>query len=251
MTVPPRIPVNCPWPSTDWNEVGAAARPNDTASKAALANLCLRYWFPIYAFIRRRGTPEATAQDLTQAFFARIVEKPLARADPQKGSFRSYLRETCRNFLIDRWKQGSTDILNGPVVSLGALEPPAPDPEEEFDLDWAFAVLTNALGAVRDRYEDRGKAALFDRLRPYLPLHDAEPPRPQAKAAAELGMDVGAFKKALYDLRAVFAKEVRKEVARTLSDPSTVEEEIQNLLAHVRHLPSAPCNRHPNPEARQ
>jgi RNA polymerase sigma-70 factor (ECF subfamily) len=264
MTPPPWIPGNCSCPSTDWSIVRAAACPNDTAGKAALESLCLRYWYPIYAFIRRDGirrlgTPTAGAEDLTQAFFAHVLQKQvLGRADPQKGSFRGYLLTTCRNFLINRWETDRHEILNGPVVSLDALrdaaerfdlDPPAPDPDTGFDLDWAYAVLTNALEAVRRQYADRGLAALFDRLRGYLPLHDGEQPGPQAKAAEEVGKSVGAYKKALHDLREVFCRQVRHEMAQTLSDPAAVDEEIRNLLAIVRRMPAAARNSHPAPEA--
>src|SRR6516225_7259393 len=118
----PWIPGNCSCPSTDWSIVRAAACPNDAAGRAALENLCRRYWYPIYAFIRREGTPEAEAQDLTQAFFVHVLQKGvLAIADPQKGSFKGFLLKTCRNFRINQWKIDKRQILNGPVVSLEAL----------------------------------------------------------------------------------------------------------------------------------
>src|SRR5262245_28586694 len=90
--LPPWIPRDCSCPTTEWSVVRAAACPNDTAGRAALENLCRRYWYPIYAFICRRRTPEARAQDLTQAFFAHVLEKGvLAAADPQRGSFGAFL----------------------------------------------------------------------------------------------------------------------------------------------------------------
>src|SRR5262249_2803161 len=156
----------------------------------------------------------------------------------------------------DEWWRRRREVLNGPVVSLDALraaagrfalEPPAPDPEAGFDLVWAYQVLTNALEAVRSRYADRGEAERFDRLRAYLPLHEGELPGPQAEAAAALGLRVGAYKKALHDLRAAFARQVREEMAHTLSDPAAVEEEIRNLLANARRIPSA-RDGHPAPE---
>ena len=260
MPLPPWIPRDCSCPSTDWSIVRAAAAPNDAAGKAALENLCRRYWYPIYAFIRRRGTPEARAQDLTQAFFAHVLEKGvLAAADPQRGSFGAFLRTACRNFLINQWESGQSDVLNRPVVSLNALreaagrfalEPPAPDPEAGFDLDWAFAVLTNALEAVRSRYAARCAAALFDELRAYLPLHDGELPGPQAEAAKRLAITVGNFKKKLHELRQEFARQVRYEVAQTLSNPEDVEQEIGQLLASVRHLGAAAAA-HPGEPAQE
>jgi RNA polymerase sigma-70 factor (ECF subfamily) len=261
MPLPPWIPGNSSCPSTDWSIVRAAARPNDPAGKAALENLCLRYWYPVYAFIRRQGTPEARAEDLTQAFFHHILRNSfLAAADPQKGSFKAYLLRTCRNFLINEWKKDNRKIVKGPVVSLGALrdaadrfdlEPPAPDPEAGFDLDWAYAVLNNALEDVRRGYADRGKAELFDRLRAYLPLHDGELPGPQAVSAKAGSQSIEAYKKALHELRVVFARQVQHEMARTLSDPAEVEEEIRILLANVRRFPPVDRNGHPAPEARQ
>jgi RNA polymerase sigma-70 factor (ECF subfamily) len=253
MTPPPWIPGNCSCPSTDWGIVRAAARPTDTTGKTALTNLCLRYWYPIYAFIRRdafrRGKPEARAQELTQDFIAHILaNRFLADANPEKGSFRAYLLTACRNFLISQYRK--PDVLNGPVVSLDAFDPPAPE-TSEFDCDWAVAVLTNALDVVRRRYADRGKAELFDRLRAYLPLHDGELPGPQGEAAENGDQSVEAFRKALHDLRRVVAEQVRHEMAQTLSDPAAVEEEIRDLLANVRRLPTAARNAHPAPEARR
>jgi RNA polymerase sigma-70 factor (ECF subfamily) len=257
----PWIPGNSSCPKTDWSLVREAASPNDPVGKAALEKLCLHYWYPIYAFIRRLGEPEEKAQDLTQAFFAHILASEfLAKADPHRGTFKAFLFKACRNFRIDEWKRTRKPFRNNPVVSLDALrdaaerfalEPPAPDPERGFDLDWGYAVLTNALEAVRRRYADRGEAALFDRLRAYLPLHDGEQPGPQAKAAEEGSQTIEAYKKALHDLRAVYSQQVRHEMAQTLSDPAEVEEEIRNLLANVRHLPFAARNGHPAPEARQ
>jgi RNA polymerase sigma-70 factor (ECF subfamily) len=238
MTPTPRIPANGSCPSTDWSVVRAAGDPEDTAGKAALENLCSRYWHPIYAFIRRRGAPEAKAQDLTQAFFIHILEKHfLERADPQNGSFRGYLLKACRNFVINEWKKEKKEILNGRVMTLASLELPAPD--EQFDLDWAFAVLNNALKAVRHRYADRGNAAHFDCFRAYLPLHDGQLPGPQAEAAKQLGITVENFKKKLHDLREEFNRQVRHDVAQTLFNPEDVEQEIGQLLASVRGLSPA------------
>jgi RNA polymerase sigma-70 factor (ECF subfamily) len=243
MTPPPSNPGNCSCPTTDWSEVERAAHgPNDTAGRVALANLCLRYWHPIYAYIRRRK-PEDQAQDLTQEFFARIVLNPknklLAAADPQKGSFRAYLFTTCWRFLVKKWKEDQKEVLNGPVLSLGAFEPAAPESASEFDSYWAYAVLKNALEALRSQYADRDKAALFDGLRAYLPLRDGELPGRQAEAAERLGITVGYFKKLLNNLRQEFAGQVRHELAQTLSDPEDVGQEIGRLLASVRCLPDA------------
>jgi RNA polymerase sigma-70 factor (ECF subfamily) len=184
MPRPPWIPGNCSWPSTEWSLVRAAACPRE-AGRAALENLCRRYWYPIYAFIRRKWTPAGEAEDLTQAFFVHVLKNGvLAAADPQKGSFKGFLRIVCRNFLINQGEIDGREVLNG-VLSLDALrdgagrfalEPPAPDPEAWFEVDWAFDVLTNALEAVRRRYARRGYAEIFDSLRAYLPLHDGESP---------------------------------------------------------------------------
>jgi RNA polymerase sigma-70 factor (ECF subfamily) len=239
--------------STHWRLVGGAAR-------AALESLCLRYWYPIYAFIRRRGTPEASAEDLTQAFFAHLLGQAfLPDAAPQKGSFKDYLFEACRRFLVDEKtrEQSQSAAPNRPVVSLDALreaaerfdlEPAAPDPEAEFDGDWAFAVLNNALETVRQQYAARGSADLFDRLRAYLPFHDGELPCRQDEASEQGSQNRGAYKQALHKLRKAFAYQVRREIARTLSDPAAVEEEIRILLANVRRIPSSALHGRPAPE---
>jgi RNA polymerase sigma-70 factor (ECF subfamily) len=200
------------------------------------------------------GTPEAKAEDLTQTFFAHILDlennKILATANPQKGSFKAYLRKACEHFLIDQWRRDNSQRAapDRPVLSLDALreaadrfdlEPAAPDPETGFDGDWAFAVLNNALETVRHQYADRGSAELFDHLRAYLPFHDRELPCRQDEAAKETGQSLDAYKQALHKLRKAFAKQVRREIARTLSDSAAVDEEIRILLANVRRIPSA------------
>jgi RNA polymerase sigma-70 factor (ECF subfamily) len=267
MPPPPWIPGNCSSPSTDWSIVCASARgPAATAGRAALERLCLRYWYPIYAFIRRRGTREAKAEDLTQAFFAHILDlennQVLATANPQKGSFKSYLRKACEHFLVDQWRRDNRQHAapSRPVLSLEALreaadrfdlEPAAPDPEAGFDGDWAFGVLNNALETVRLQYADRGSAELFDRLRAYLPFHDGELPCRQDEAAKEAGQSLEAYKQALHKLRKAFREQVRREIARTLSDPAAVDEEIRILLANVRRIPPAAPNGRPASEACQ
>jgi RNA polymerase sigma-70 factor (ECF subfamily) len=249
MSVPPWITRNSSYPTTDWSIVGAAASPNDAAGRAALERLCRRYWYPVYAFIRHRVNDKQQAEELTQSFFGHVLQRGvLVAADPTRGSFRAYLLRVCRNFLTDEWRRRRHEVLTDPVVSRDALrdaagrfaqEPPAPDPEAGFDLDWALQVLTNALEAVRSRYAARHEAERFDRLRANLPLQDGELPGPQAEAAAALGLSVGAYKKALHDLRAAFNRQVRHEMAQTLSDPAAVEEEIRNLLANARRIPPA------------
>jgi RNA polymerase sigma-70 factor (ECF subfamily) len=247
MSVPPWLRGDSSCPTTDWSIVGAAAGPNDAAGRAALERLCRRYYSPVYRFICRRVKDEQLSEELTQSFFGHVLAKGvLEAADPTKGRFRAYLLCACRNFLTNEWRRLQREVR---PVSLD-LEPPAPDPEAEFDLDWAFAVLTNALEAVRGRYADRGEVGRFDQLRAHLPLHDGELPGPQAEAAAALGLAVGAYKKALHDLRVAFARQVRHEMAQTLSDPAAVEEEIRNLLANARRITSARGGR-PAPEACQ
>jgi RNA polymerase sigma-70 factor (ECF subfamily) len=245
MSVPPWLRGDSPCPTTDWSLVGAAASRND-AGTAALERLCRRYYSPVYRFIYCRVKDEQLSEELTQSFFGHVLARGvLEAADPTRGSFRAYLLCACRNFLTDEWRRRQREVRPVSLDALReaagrfALEPPAPDPEAGFDLDWAFAVLTHALEAVRRRYADRGEAERFDRLRAHLPLHDGELPGPQAEAAAALGLSAGAYKKALYDLRAAFARQVRHEIAQTLSDPAEVEEEIRNLLANARRMPSA------------
>src|SRR5262249_19335073 len=221
--------------ATRWTLVRAARDPSAPEAREALASLCAVYWYPLYAFIRRRGHDADEAQDLTQEFFARFLEKDgLASVDEGKGRFRSFLLAACKHFLSnarDRaraLKRGggraplSIDAAAAEGRYLG--EPGHGEtPERLFERRWALALLEQVLGRLRAEHEAAGKGPLFERLKRHLTGDEGGP---HARAAAELGMSEGAVKVAVHRLRKRYRELLRDEIAQTLEAPDEVEDEI-------------------------
>jgi RNA polymerase sigma-70 factor (ECF subfamily) len=222
--------------TTRWSLILAARHPETPDGGAALAGICESYWYPVYAFIRRQGYHADEAGDLTQAFFARLIEKEyLRQATPARGRFRSFLFASVRHFLSnerDRARALKRGGVQGPV-SLDLrdaegrfrLEPAdGITPERLFDRQWALALLERVLARLDAELEGRGH---FDRLKGFLTGDGAED---YHDAAAALGMSEGAVKVAVHRLRRRYRERVRREVARLVADPSLVDEEIRHLI---------------------
>ena len=223
-----------------------AARPNDagaqTVANRALAELCTTYWYPLYAFVRLRGYDPESAQDLTQAFFARLLEKGgLGGADPDKGRFRSYLLAAMKHFLANDWHRGQAQKRGGDVhiIDLDALEPEAryalapatsEDPDRRFDREWAVTTLEGARRHLQAEYERKGRLALFTELEGSLT--GEEPDRRQV--AERLGLTDGAVKVAVHRLRRRLRDAIRAQIAKTVADPSEIDQEMRDLLAVLR-----------------
>ena len=241
----PRAPTpsKAPFPTTRWSRVAAAGDPAAPEARSALAEFCEAYWYPIYAFIRHRGHDQADAYDLTQAFFARLLEKgTVAGADPARGRFRAFLLADCRFFLADARDRAEARKRGGCMraFSLDAcvaetryrLEPAHVEtPERLFDRAWAMALLDRATAALARHYAESGRAALFEALRPALASDPGAPA--QAEVGRRLGMTPGAVQVALHRMRARFGRTLRELIAATLDDPSpaAIEEEIRGLFA--------------------
>lgn len=231
--------------TTHWSLVGAV-RPgaaSQTRARVALDELCRTYWYPLYAFVRGRGYSAVDAQDLTQAFFARIIETGgLASADRARGRFRSYLLGAMKHFLANEWHRAQTQKRGGQVrfIEFEALDPearyagasePSDNPEHLFDREWALQTIAGALQALRDEMATAGKSELFDALKGSLSGQD-EPPRDQI--AARLGMSVGAVKVAVHRLRQRYRKLLRAAIAETVSNEADLDDEIRYLVAVLR-----------------
>jgi RNA polymerase sigma-70 factor (ECF subfamily) len=225
--------------TTSWSVV-VAARDGDAAqAREALATLCETYWYPLYAFIRRQGNSAQEAEDLTQEFFSRLLEKDfLEGVDRSRGKFRSFLLAACGHFLSNErdraraWKRGgrcrivSLDFAQAETqYALEAADRLSPD--KLFARRWALTLLRNVLSRLRADYAARGKAALFDRLRVSLLGEDSEP---AASLAAALGMTAGAVRVAVHRLRQQFRELLREEIARTVDRPEEIEEEMRDLF---------------------
>jgi RNA polymerase sigma-70 factor (ECF subfamily) len=231
--------------TTHWSLV-AAARPgeaSDTRARKALEELCRAYWYPLYAFVRFRGYSADDAQDLTQSFFARIVETGgLSSADPQRGRFRSYLLGAMKHFLANEWHRAKAQKRGGQVkfIEWDALDPEAryaqastqaEDPEHLFDREWALETTAGALRALRDEMAQAGKSQQLEALKGSL-TGEGEPPREEI--AARLGMTEGAVKVAVHRLRQRYRELLRAAIAETVSNQADLDDEMRYLVAVLR-----------------
>ena len=228
------------FPNTHWSVVLTAGRSDTTRAHAALARLCETYWYPLYAYARRRGDSPEDAQDFTQAFFAQLIEHNwVARADRQKGRFRSFLLMAMSRFLANEWDKACT-LKRGGQIELVPLqldtaeiryaqEPAnASTPEQAFEKQWAITLLDEVLERLRAEYEHDGKAGLFAALKPCLV--GSRETQPYAALAAELGMSEGAVKVAVCRLRERYRKRLQAEVAHTVASPAEVGSELRHLF---------------------
>jgi RNA polymerase sigma-70 factor (ECF subfamily) len=227
------------FPTTRWTLVIAAAKPRQQESRSALIALCEAYWYPLYAYVRRRGYSADQAQDLTQEFFVRVLEgRYLDRADPQKGRFRSFMLTSLKFFLADEEDRGRAQKRGGGTVlplessSLEQryqLEPAhSKTPERIFEQRWAQAMLDRAVDRLRAEFVQHGRLEHFDRLKIFLLDHSTTP---YVALAREMGTSEGALKVAIHRLRKRYRELVRQEVSDTVADPADVESELRYLAA--------------------
>jgi RNA polymerase sigma-70 factor (ECF subfamily) len=229
--------------TTRWSLVLAAGQKTDARSAEALAGLCEIYWYPVYAFIRRQGHRAEDCADLTQEFFARVVERNyLHGVDPARGRFRAFLCASIRHFLANERDRARALKRGGnqPPVSLdveaaeGRYELEPRDhltPEKLFDRHWALILLERALARLHDGQTSPAKRALFDHLKGFLTGDGGAPP--YADVAKALGTTEGAIKVAVHRLRRQFRDALVEEIAETVSDPADIHAEIEYLLKAV------------------
>jgi DNA-directed RNA polymerase specialized sigma24 family protein len=221
----------------------AGAGGNPAAARTALDEVCRLYWYPLYAFARRRGLGPEDAEDATQAFFATLLEANLlGEADPALGRLRSFLLRAFARDLADARRHSTRLKRGGPVapVSLDLAaaedryqaEPAGAEPAHQFEVAWAEVVLASALRQVESDYAASGRGDLFTALRPFLGTGVAEPPD-QAGLAAALGLSAPAFRQAVSRLRDRFRTALRAQIADTLRDPDeeTIDDELRSLRA--------------------
>ena len=227
--------------TTHWSMVLAAGQSRLPQAEEALERLCCTYWYPLYAFVRRFGHSPADAQDLTQGFFAYLLEHHLvARADQQAGRFRSFLLGSLKHFLAHEHERATALKRGGgqPVISLDqfdpeeryALEPPdAATPETIFDQRWALQQIQNALSRLRAEYASAGRGPLFDLLKDYV--WGDKNALGLAEIAGRLDLTEEAVKKSVQRLRQRFRGSLRAEVAQTVATPDQIDEELRHLRA--------------------
>jgi RNA polymerase sigma-70 factor (ECF subfamily) len=228
------------FPPTHWSVVLAAHAADPVHARKALEQLCTVYWYPLYAFVRREGYSAEDAQDLTQGFFARLLQKDyLLQVERQKGKFRSFLLGALRHFLSDQRDRARTVKRGGDADSLSLdaqtaegryrLEPvDRLDAEKIYERRWAMTLLEQALTRMRTEAVAAGKTELFECLRTCLA---GERTVSCGEAAAQLGLTAGAVKSALHRLRLRYRELVREEIAHTVTDPAEIEAELRYLIA--------------------
>ena len=225
--------------ATRWSIVVAAGGADSEHARSALEHLCTAYWYPLYAFVRRQGQSPHDAQDLTQAFFARLLARNfLGDADPAKGRFRSFLLGAMKHFLSDEWDRARAQKRGGGVqfIALDAesaetrykLEPAdEASPESNYDRRWALALLDEVLRRIRAEFARDGKEHVFDELKPALTGAKI----PCAEIAARLDVKEGAVRTAVHRLRTRYRDLLRAEIAGTVASPAEVDAEMQHLFA--------------------
>jgi RNA polymerase sigma-70 factor (ECF subfamily) len=231
--------------TTHWSVVFRANGSQTESAEAALHQVCSNYWHPLYAHCRRRGNSPHDAQDLTQDFFTRLLEKDYLRmASPERGRFRSFLLKSLDHFLINEWVRGKSLKRGGgkQIVSLDAEVAEGLyrerstagefTPEALFDKGWALTLLDRAMKRLSGEYENSGKSELFTRLKPFL-LREGGATAFKSIARGT-GLTEGAFKVAVHRLRRRFSLAVRHEVAQTVATEAEISDEMAYLLAALR-----------------
>ena len=229
--------------TTHWSVV-LAAQDRSPAAEAALEKLCRAYWPPIYSFVRREGRSVEDAQDLTQSFFARFLERrDFAAVRKEKGRLRSYLLVSLKHFLVNE-RQRAMSIKRGqgrPLVSIDELmtrERSDPEPADILTADriyerrWALTVLDQVLERLDQEYKNAGHGRLFEHFKKLLA--DEPDGLSQAKIATELGMTENAVKQAYHRFRQRYRELLREEIAHTVAAPRDIEDELRHLIATLR-----------------
>ena len=226
--------------TTHWSRVLAAGRQSTEQSREALAALCETYWYPLYVYLRRWGHDVEDAEDLTQGFFTRVLEKGLFQvASPERGRFRSFLLTSLKHYVANERDYAQAQKRGGGVSLLPleletarsrySSEPhDESSPEAVFDRRWALTVIDRVLAVLRTDFHQRGKEAVFNGLKAHLV--GAESPASCRETATELGMSEAAVRVAVHRLRRRFGELLRDEIGQTVTTHQEVEDEIQHLI---------------------
>ncbi len=225
--------------TTHWTIVLQAGRSDGTRAREALAQLCQTYWFPLYAYVRRRGYSVEDAQDLTQGFFARLLElESLADVRREKGKVRSFLLASLNHYLSDEWdrataqKRGKDQVVSFDTASAEtrfAREPADNStPEKLFERQWAMALLENVVQRLQSEYESSGKGGLFMALR--FSIMGEKSAVPYTQLAKQLNLSEEALRVTVHRLRQRYRQMLRDQIAQTVATPAEVEEEIRHLF---------------------
>ena len=226
--------------TTHWTVVLAAGQRHTPQSDGALEELCRTYWFPLYAYVRRRGHTKEDAEDFVQEFFARFLEKNyLAGLSAERGRFRAFLLAALKHFLANEWDKAQAQKRGGGAAHLSLDWQTAdtkfqvaatnePSPDKAFDREWALALLAKVIERLQQECAADGKAKLFEQLKIFLTAGKGA--LSHTDAAKKLGMDETAVRVAVHRLRKRYRQLLRDEISQTLADESQVDEEMRALF---------------------
>jgi len=226
--------------TTHWSAVLQASRPDSPSARAALAELCRIYWYPLYAYARRQGFDVHTAQDLTQEFFSKLLEKNyLSVADRRRGRFRSFLLTAFKCFLANEWDRSQAQKRGGgqQIFSLDGLlaeerydlEPRTSiNADQLYDRSWAVDLIDRTRARLREEYHKANKNDRFEALQQFLP--GGENTVKQAEMGARIGLSQAAVKQEVFRLRRRFGELLREAVTETVIHPDEVDDEIRHLI---------------------
>ena len=228
--------------TTHWSVVLSAARNDTTQAHDALAKLCQTYWHPLYTYVRRRGYSAEDAEDLTQGFFAALLQrKAVSTVSPDKGRFRSFLLASLNHFLCDEWdkaraqKRGAGKVVSFDTQAAETWLNQVPSenltPEKAFELRWAITLLEQVYRTLEKEHQQQGKGEVFDALRSTLAGPGSSVP--YAELAQRLGLNEGGVKVAVHRLRQRYRALLRQTIAQTVANDAEVEEELRYLLRIV------------------
>jgi RNA polymerase sigma-70 factor (ECF subfamily) len=230
--------------TTRWSMVLAAGRSSSPDSRSALAELCQTYWYPLYAFLRRKGYAAHDAQDLTQGFFALLLERnDVQSVRRERGRFRAFLIASLQHYLANEHDRRNAQKRGGgrkpfsldfaSAESRYCAEPAdRRTPEDAYARQWALTLLDRVQSNLRDEFSEQGKSTQWERLNVYLGGDKTAPS--YAETAAALDMTEGAVKTAVHRLRRRFGELIRREIAETVSDESSIDDEVRDLFDALR-----------------
>jgi RNA polymerase sigma factor (sigma-70 family) len=227
--------------TTRWSAVLLSAQSQAPGADHAREEFCRLYWYPLYAFIRRRGYNADDARDLTQGFFLFVFDhKALQRATPTKGKFRSFLLGSLKNYLSNEYQRENAIKRGGKIDFVSVDFSDGEDrysreptdtltPEKIFDASWALTLLRRATEQLKEEYSAQGKASVFETLRPLLDVSGAVHSPSYEIVAENLRVSGGAVKTLIHRLRKRYSEILRQSVAQTVTDPSEIDDEIRSL----------------------
>jgi RNA polymerase sigma-70 factor (ECF subfamily) len=226
--------------TTHWSVVLRAGAGDSPQAAEALEQLCRTYWYPLYAYVRRRGYSPEDAQDLTQEFFARLLAKHwVGMADPERGRFRSFLLAALNHYLANEWNRARSAKRGGGQLHF-SLDTASGErlygqeigrdlnAEEIYERNWALRFLEQVRARLREEYAAKGKADRFEVWERFLPGEEC--PVSYAQAAAQVGVPEGTFKSDVHRLKRRYGELLREEIAHTVSDPGEIDDELRHLI---------------------